>query len=172
MEGYLIFMIFISIAIIFIAIISIKKDINNSEKILYRSEEIIQKLEYLLKDAAEAVEELDAFGAYVVDLVEQKAKEAIRNIDENKIYYEFNIKETNVVKQEKNKYEEMSENISSENDEVVEDNKLRKESIYKKVMELYEQGIKMDDIANQLSLGKGEVKLAIRLLGGRKSEKI
>ncbi len=66
----------------------------------------------------------------------------------------------------------MSENISSENDEVVEDNKLRKESIYKKVMELYEQGIKMDDIANQLSLGKGEVKLAIRLLGGRKSEKI
>lgn len=172
MEGYLIFMIFISIAIIFIAIISIKKDINNSEKILYRSEEIIQKLEYLLKDAAEAVEELDAFGAYVVDLVEQKAKEAIRNIDENKIYYEFNIKETNVVKQEENKYEEMSENISSENDEVVEDNKLRKESIYKKVMELYEQGIKMDDIANQLSLGKGEVKLAIRLLGGRKSEKI
>ncbi|WAM32129.1 DUF2802 domain-containing protein [Caldicellulosiruptor naganoensis] len=166
MDAYVALFVFLGLIMIFASLRSIKKDIEKGEKILIDSEKVSLKLSQLLSEATETIEELDSFGEYIIERIENRVKWAkeemdkikdkatTKEMDENKNSGEIERKITN---------NEQSANLSP---------KKSKEEIYHKAVELYRQGLSIEEVASRLGIGKGEAKLAIKIVGGKKSEMV
>lgn len=176
MDGYIILSIFFGITIIVFALFSIKKDLEKGEKIILQSEYNINRLDNLLKEANETIEEIDAFGEYIVDRIENKTKWALEML--STVTKENQVKKQDEISTEVNNIEKQYTSQNEEKNMGKVDEDTKKESMpeikvskieekYKKVLDLYQSGMDIDQIASKLSLGKGEVRLAIRIIGGK-----
>ncbi|WP_039763760.1 MULTISPECIES: hypothetical protein [unclassified Caldicellulosiruptor] len=176
MDAYVVLFIFFGLIVVFISLKSIKKDIEKGEKVLIESAKTAQKLSQLLNEAIETIEELDNFGEYIIERIENKVKWAeeetsqIRrdkkneNFKESQKGYEclsgneeIDIKGTRDANDMKN----------LENLELI-SKKQSKEEIYRRAVELYRQGFSIEEIASTLQIGKGETKLALKIVGREK----
>lgn len=74
MDAYVILFIFFGLIIVLWSLRSIKKDIERGGKILHESEKVQKTLSQLLSEAIETVEELDSFGEYIIERIENKVR--------------------------------------------------------------------------------------------------
>jgi len=172
MDAYVILFVFFGLVLVLWVFRSIKKDIERGEKILHEAEKVLKNLSKLLNEAVETIEELDAFGEYIIERIENKVKWAKSEILDTRIsQVKENTEHTeNEKKIEKatdfEAYAEKMAYIESSKDMQKNENKKRsKEELYRKAVELYKQGFTVEQIASSLNIGKGEAKLAIRIVG-------
>lgn len=176
MDAYVILFIFFGLILILWVFRSIKKDIERGEKILHESEKVQKTLSQLLNEAIETIEELDSFGEYIIERIENKvkwAKSEILDIEASPVKgnTEHLKTEKKVEKTAETKsYAGKEDYIEPGKDMQKDENKKRsKEELYKKAVELYKQGYTVEQIASILNIGKGEAKLAIRIVGRESS---
>lgn len=175
MDAYVVLCIFFGLVVVFISLKSIRKDIEKGEKVLIESAKTAQKLSRLLNEAIETIEELDNFGEYIIERIENKVKWAEEEVSQ--IRDRKNEKFNELQKG----YESLSENEkinikdaqgandikSFENRDFI-SKKQSKEEIYRRAVDLYRQGFSIEEIASTLQIGKGETKLALRIVGREK----
>jgi len=172
MDAYVILFVFFGLVLVLWVFRSIKKDIEKGEKILHESEKVLKNLPKLLNEAVETIEELDAFGEYIIERIENKVKWAKSEILDTRI---SQVKENTEHTESEKKigkatdfeaYTEKTAYIESSKDMQKNENKKRsKEELYRKAVELYKQGFTVEQIASSLNIGKGEAKLAIKIVG-------
>jgi len=155
MDAYVVLFIFFGLIVVFISLKSIKKDIEKGEKVLIESAKTAQKLSQLLNEAIETIEELDNFGEYIIERIENKVKWAEEETSQIRDKKNENFKES------QKGYECLSGN------ELI-SKKQSKEEIYRRAVELYRQGFSIEEIASTLQIGKGETKLALKIVGREK----
>lgn len=175
MDAYVALFVFFGLIIVFISLRSIKKDIEKGEKILFESEKTAKKLSQLLGEAIETIDELDSFGEYIIERIENKVKWAeektsqLRNKEFEKsgeLHNAYgNLSENGEI--DTKKIQDASKINSFEGGETV-SRKRSKEEIYKMAVDLYRQGFSIEEIASTLQIGKGEAKLALRIVGREK----
>ncbi|AZT89784.1 hypothetical protein ELD05_03455 [Caldicellulosiruptor changbaiensis] len=175
MDAYVVLFIFFGLIVVFISLKSIKKDIEKGEKVLIESAKTAQKLSQLLNEAIETIEELDNFGEYIIERIENKVKWAEEETSQIRDRKNENFKES------QKGYESLSGNEeidikdtrnandmkNLENLELISE-KQSKEEIYRRAVELYRQGFSIEEIASTLQIGKGETKLALKIVGREK----
>ncbi|ADQ45394.1 hypothetical protein Calkro_0494 [Caldicellulosiruptor kronotskyensis 2002] len=176
MDAYVILFIFFGLIIVLWSLRSIKKDIERGEKILHESEKAQKTLSQLLSEAIETVEELDSFGEYIIERIENKvrwAKGEILDIekapvkgDTEHLNTEEKVEKSDQTKSYAGKEDFIEPGKDMQRDE---GKKHSKEELYRKAVELYKQGYTVDEIASSLNIGKGEAKLAIRIVGRERS---
>ncbi|ADQ06356.1 conserved hypothetical protein [Caldicellulosiruptor hydrothermalis 108] len=176
MDAYVILFIFFGLILILWSLRSIKKDIERGEKILHESEKAQKTLSQLLNEAIETIEELDSFGEYIIERIENKvrwAKGEILDIEATPVKgntEHLNTEEKVEKTAETKSYAGKEDYIEPGNDMQKDENKKRsKEELYRKAVELYKQGYTVEQIASSLNIGKGEAKLAIRIVGRESS---
>lgn len=177
MDAYVILFVFFGLILVLWSLRSIKRDIERGEKILHEAEKAQKALSQLLNEAIETIEELDSFGEYIIERIENKVKWAKseildagalpvkeNNIKESKGYPEIDesIEKTAELKSWALKEDYIEPGKDMQKDE---NKKRSKEELYKKAVELYKQGYTVEQIASSLNIGKGEAKLAIRIVG-------
>ena len=172
MDAYVVLFIFFGLILILWSLRAIKKDVERGEKILYESEKVQKDLSQLLNEAIDTIEELDSFGDYIIERIENKVKWAKSEILDTRI---SQVKENTEHTENEKKigkatdfeaYTEKTAYIESSKDMQKNENKKRsKEELYRKAVELYRQGFTVEQIASSLNIGKGEAKLAIKIVG-------
>lgn len=177
MDGYVAILILLGLLIILFSVNSIRKDIESGKNVLIESEKHLKDLSQLLNDAIETIEELDAFGEYVVDRIEQKVKwakdelektglkfqtEKNANLNHEKVSTPINQDDAKNIK--KDEYFNQSNKKESEIFKVENEKNMSKEYIYKKAFDLYTSGYSLDEIAYKLQIGKGEAALALKIM--------
>ncbi|WAM33423.1 DUF2802 domain-containing protein [Caldicellulosiruptor morganii] len=165
MDAYVALFVLLGLIMVFASLRSIKKDVEKSEKILIDSEKAVLKLSQLLNEAVETIEELDSFGEYIIERIENKVKWVKEQMDrmEDKAFAEEINENKNSKEAEKQPVDGRQNFTSAENTA-----KKSKEEIYHRAVELYRQGLSLEEIASKLGIGKGEAKLAIRIVGREK----
>ncbi|BCS80492.1 DUF6115 domain-containing protein [Anaerocellum diazotrophicum] len=176
MDAYVILFIFFGLIVVLWSLRLLKKDIERGEKILHESEKAQKTLSQLLNEAIETIEELDNFGEYIIERIENKVRWAKGEIlDIEKVPIKGNTEHLNTEKKvektnETKTYAQKEDFIEHVNDmRKNESKKQSKEELYRKAVDLYKQGYTVDEIASILNIGKGEAKLAIRIVGRERS---
>ncbi|WPX08376.1 DUF6115 domain-containing protein [Anaerocellum danielii] len=172
MDAYVILFIFFGLILILWVLKWLRKDIERGEKVLYESEKAQKTLSQLLNEAIETIEELDSFGEYIIERIENKVKWAKSEIldiealpvkgNTEHLKTEEKVEKTAEIKScaGKEDYIEPGKDMQKDINK-----KRSKEELYKKAVELYKQGFTVEEIASSLNIGKGEAKLAIRIVG-------
>lgn len=118
------------------------------------------------------IEELDSFGEYIIERIENKVKWVKSEILDIEVllikgnieYLKIEEKDEKIV--EIKFYVGKEDYIESGKDMQKDENKkCLKEEFYKKVVEFYKQGYIVEQIVLSLNIGKGEVKFVIRIVG-------
>lgn len=118
------------------------------------------------------IEELDSFGEYIIERIENKVKWVKSEILDIEVllikgnieYLKIEEKDEKIVEIKfyvgKEDYIEFGKDMQKD-----ENKKCLKEEFYKKVVEFYKQGYIVEQIVLSLNIGKGEVKFVIRIVG-------
>jgi len=187
----IIFLAIILICSTFVWIIYDKRNANNYEK---RLDSKKQELITIINDAEQMVEELNKFSDYIVEQVNLKDNEMIKNLKnaEDRIFKinedaqyllnlefeqsQFKVKEEVKNKEEiklKNKEKTIKEDLSEEELSNKNINKFKSNvkvipmnARYKDVVNLSRKGLNKSEIAKMLDIGKGEIELILEVSGG------
>mgnify|MGYP000217615031 FL=1 len=172
MDAYVVLFILFGLIVVLISLRSIKKDIEKGEKVLIESVKTAQQLSQLLNEAIETIEELDSFGEYIIERIENKVKWAKEETSQIRDRKTEDFKESqkgyeNPAENEKRDIKDMQnvDNIKSLENQDFTSKKQSKEEVYRRAVELYKQGFSIEEIASILQIGKGETKLALKIVG-------
>lgn len=153
------------ISIILFVFSTKNKNLKNEQ---YNTENERIEVEAILSDAKELLKQMDSYSSTTLNAIDEKVieiKNMLNEFEDLKKDIE-NYKNAPVLKMSENKQYNIDKNDNTINDINSKDDKLIVEKsisnpLHKKIVQMYNNREKIDDISKQLNMGKNEVKLII-----------